>query len=89
MTEQHEYLPDHPHDHVHDTRAMDAEGPIEEITEPMAAYLVHLLRTDIAAWDDRRTLAKKEAVELVGRLANCLNPELRVRVYAMQLKKVA
>jgi hypothetical protein len=72
-----------------DASPMDAGPPLEEISEPMAAYLVYLLRTDIAAWDDNRELAKKEAVAFMGRLADCLNPELRRKVYAMRLKTAA
>lgn len=60
------------------------EAPIVELTQPMAAYLLWLVSSDLGKWNEsRRTrLTRDEAISLAMFLADHLPSEMRSPVPA-------
>ncbi len=48
-----------------------------ELSQALAALLVHLVWTDAKNWDTRRQLPRKEAVDWANRVADLLPEDIR------------
>ena len=66
-----------------------AAAECEEVSVRLAAYLVHLVWSDIAHWDGRRRLRREEAEAFAERLAVRLPEDVRTRLEALRARHAA
>jgi hypothetical protein len=65
------------------------EEEIEEVSEALVAYVVHLIWADARRWDTRRRLGREEALALADRLAGRLSADVRTRLEVLRSRGVS